>query len=203
MDENGSTGATALLVIDMQCSWSKGVAAAVLGVPHRNEEVVAALVEAIPASRAAGAKVIYTRHGYDPAYVDAGRLTTVPLYRPLFEGGGLIRGTEDFELLDDLAAQEGDIVIDKTRFDSFIDTNLEQILRNLGVRRLLVAGCMTNMCVESTVRTASQRDFEVTVLSDCTTARTRERHERGLAAIEDGLFAELMPWRRSPIGSSE
>jgi len=57
-------------------------------------------------------------------------------------------------------------VIDKLRWDAFHFTELEPILRNLGTRRLIIAGLQTNVCVETTARTAMMRNFEVAVPED-------------------------------------
>jgi nicotinamidase-related amidase len=72
-------------------------------------------------------------------------------------------------------------------------TDLDLVLRTLGVGRLLVCGVATNVCVESTVRSAEQRDFEVTVASDCTSGPA-EYHHAALASMAY-IAAEVVPWR--------
>lgn len=68
--------------------------------------------------------------------------------------------------MDQVAPAPGDIVIDKPRWDAFHYTELEPILRNLQVQRLIIAGLQTNVCVETTARTAMMRNFEVAVPED-------------------------------------
>lgn len=72
-------------------------------------------------------------------------------------------------------------------------TDLDPVLRKLGVGRLLVGGVVTNVCVESTVRSAEQRDFEVIVAEDCT-AGALEYHDAALASMAY-IAADVMSWR--------
>jgi ureidoacrylate peracid hydrolase len=72
---------------------------------------------------------------------------------------------------------------------------MELILRSLGATRLLVSGVVTNICVESTVRAAHMRDFDVFVASDCTSAAP-EFHEPSLAGMA-AVFAKVMPWQEA------
>jgi ureidoacrylate peracid hydrolase len=97
-------------------------------------------------------------------------------------------------ILDAVAPHEGDIVIDKPRWDAFHFTELEPILRNLGVRRLIVAGLQTNACVESTVRTAMMRNFEVAVPEDAVSTDGEDLHFNALNSMRV-LYVEVAPWR--------
>ena len=99
----------------------------------------------------------------------------------------------DREVIDELAPVDGDIIIDKNRFDAFLYTELETILRSLGVRRLLVCGVLTNVCVESTVRSGQQRDFEMLVASDCC-AGPEQFHQFALDEMAE-FFADVAEWR--------
>jgi ureidoacrylate peracid hydrolase len=72
---------------------------------------------------------------------------------------------------------------------------LDVVLRALGITRLLVAGVVTNVCVESTVRSAAQRDFDVTVASDCTAAADGF-HQPALRGME-AVFASVSGWRHA------
>ncbi len=72
----------------------------------------------------------------------------------------------------ELACGPGDLVVDKVRFDAFQWTSLEPLLRGLGVDELVVCGVITNICVETTIRSAFMRDFPVIMLADCCAAAT-------------------------------
>jgi len=85
---------------------------------------------------------------------------------PRAEDGPFKEGTEGAELLDGLVRAE-DFVIPKRRRSGFFGTPLEIYLRAMGVTEVVIGGISTEVGVESTVRDAWDRDFEVKVLSDC------------------------------------
>lgn len=180
----------ALLVVDMQNGFchergsmpTRGVAIAGL------DPLVGRVAAAIADARRDGLDVLFTRHGYRPGYVDC-----PPAIRSMLPTGALLRGTWDAEVLDALQPSADEVVIDKSRFDAFLHTQLEQVLRALGVHRLLIAGVLTNVCVETTARSAQQRDFDVVVLEDCTASGRPELHERSLAALRE-VFVATEPW---------
>jgi ureidoacrylate peracid hydrolase len=182
----------AVLVIDMQngfCHPEGSLPAAGFGLPDI-EQVIAENAAMIDAARSAGLPVIYTRHVYRPGLLDA----PAPM-RAMFPPGvePLIRGSWDADICAELAPRPGEVIIDKNRFDAFLYTELDTVLRALGVHRLLVSGVVTSVCVESTVRSAQQRDYQVTVAEDGTSAPA-ELHRPALAAMAY-VFATITPWR--------
>jgi ureidoacrylate peracid hydrolase len=187
------TGA-ALLVIDMQNGFLHPE-----GSVTRNdqpmfevERVVAETVDLVAETRTAGLPVVYTQHVFRPDYFDVPpRLRS----RDLFSEGdeSLVKGSWDAAVADELKPLETEVVVEKNRYDAFLYTDLELVLRTLGIGRLLVCGVATNVCVESTVRSAEQRDFEVTVASDCTSGPA-DYHHAALASMAY-IAAEVVPWR--------
>jgi ureidoacrylate peracid hydrolase len=187
------TGA-ALLVIDMQNGFLHPE-----GSVTRNEQpmfeverVVAETVNLVAATRTAGLPVVYTQHVFRPDYFDVPpRLRSQDLFT---EGGeALVNGSWDAAMADELKPLDSEAVVEKNRYDAFLYTDLELVLRRLGVGRLLVCGVATNVCVESTVRSAEQRDFAVTVASDCTSGPA-DYHHAALASMAY-IAAEVVPWR--------
>ena len=77
-----------------------------------------------------------------------------------------VYGTWGAEIIDELKPQPGDITIKKQRYDGFFGTNLDLILRTLGIRYLLFIGTATNICVESTIRHAYFLDYFPILVSD-------------------------------------
>lgn len=77
-------------------------------------------------------------------------------------------GTEGVKFATDLGVEPDDVVVTKHRYDGFYGTDLDTILRSNGVSEVLIGGVATNVCVESTARAAFDRDYEVTLLEDCT-----------------------------------
>jgi ureidoacrylate peracid hydrolase len=80
----------------------------------------------------------------------------------------LIEDTWNTEILTELAPQPGDLIVVKHRFSGFFETNLDALLKDLGVTTLVFTGCTTSVCVESTLRDAFFRDYCCLVLADCT-----------------------------------
>jgi nicotinamidase-related amidase len=80
------------------------------------------------------------------------------------------------QIVPELAPREGDVVIEKPRQSPFYRTPLEDELRGRGIETVVVAGVTTNCCVDSTIRDAAMRDFDVLVLEDCVAAFGAERH---------------------------
>jgi ureidoacrylate peracid hydrolase len=78
-----------------------------------------------------------------------------------------------------------DITIFKNRYSALVSgaSNLERVLRNLGIDTLLIAGTKTNVCCESTARDAMMLDFKVVMLSDCTAALSDDEHRAALETI--------------------
>lgn len=101
----------------------------------------------------------------------------------------LIRGTWNTAILDTLAPQAGDIIVPKHRFSGFYQTDLDTILKTLGAKYLIVTGCTTSVCVESTIRDAMFRDYSCLLLADCTAEPlgyefSRSNHEASLLTIQ-------------------
>lgn len=82
-----------------------------------------------------------------------------------------------------VAPEQGEIVVTKHRYSAFIDTDLDLILRSMGIRTLIMTGVATNACVESTARDGFMKDYYIVFLSDCTATSTQEGHEATLRNI--------------------
>jgi len=187
----------ALLVIDMQNGFvhPDGSTITINGPLPNVDKVIAETASLLEEARGRGLPVIYTRHQFRQDFLDA-----PPKLLELFPTGvtPLVEGTWDAAVLDELAPADGDTMIDKNRFDAFLYTDLEIVLRALGVKKLLVTGVVTNVCVESTVRSGQQRDFVMTVASDCTAA-AEGFHEPALNAMAE-VFATVTTWREGLDG---
>jgi nicotinamidase-related amidase len=145
---------------------------------------------AVGQARRAAVPVIFTRHVYRPGRPDEGAALTGN--SPELAGvSGLASGTWDADVCDELGCGPGDLVVDKVRFDAFQWTSLEPLLRGLGVNALMICGVVTNICVETTARSAFMRDFRVTLLADCCAAKTRRLHELSIEVLSSYELAEI------------
>jgi ureidoacrylate peracid hydrolase len=176
---------SALLVIDMQngfCHPDGSVPAA--GKPLADiDRCVQATVAAVEDARKNAVPVVFTRHVYRPGRVDEG--PNLSAMRPqLADHPGLLAGSWDGDLVAEMGAGADDLIVDKARFDAFQWTSLDLILQGLGVRKLVVAGVVTNICVESTVRSGFMRDYAMTILGDACAAMTPRLHSIGLEVLD-------------------
>jgi bifunctional isochorismate lyase/aryl carrier protein len=96
-------------------------------------------------------------------------------------------------VVDILDASKGIVVI-KHQYDGFLNTGLEEILREKGVRQVVVCGVLTNLCCETTARSAFMRGFEVYFVKDGTATFSKEMHEAALLNLSYG-FAKLITLR--------
>jgi ureidoacrylate peracid hydrolase len=198
------TGKTALIVCDMQNDF-----AAEGGMFHRAgvdisviQRAVAPTVRIVAAARKESIPLVYLKMGFRPDLTDAGAPDSPNRIRhQIFEIGKvvrapngadsriLIRDTWNTDIVSALAPQSSDVVLYKTRFSGFYETDLQATLERLGVKYLLVTGCTTSVCVESTVRDAMFRDYSCVLLSDCCGepighALARSNHEASLLVVE-------------------
>ncbi len=170
---------TALVVVDMQNAYSTiggyldkaGFDVSTTG------PVIRQIKRAIATARAAGIPVIFFQNGWDPEYVEAGgpgspnwyKSNALKAMRKAPELNGLLaKGTWDYDLVDELQPQAGDIVIPKPRYSGFFNTSFDSILRSRGIRNLVFTGIATNVCVESTLRDGFFLEYFGVVLADAT-----------------------------------
>ena len=157
---------TAVIVVDMQNDFVKE--GGKLVVPTA-VETVPAIARLLDKARRSGARVFYTKDTHYPG-------------DPEFSiwGEHVLRGTWGWEIVDELAPREGDVVVEKTRYDGFYGTPLEDLLRVYGVRNVVVVGTVANICVLHTASSAAIRWFNVIVPLD------------GISALNDfDLLASL------------
>jgi ureidoacrylate peracid hydrolase len=114
------------------------------------------------------------------------------------------KGSWEAEVIDELKPMPNEISIPKMSSSVFMSTNIEYVLRNLGIEYLMVMGVVTDQCVESAVRDACDLGFLVTLIDDACATMSQERHDGTLRAIKgycrqrktDQVLAELQSWRR-------
>ncbi|MGH3239847.1 MAG: cysteine hydrolase family protein [Spirillospora sp.] len=186
---NNSLG-TALLVIDLQndyCHPDGVFAQAGLRVTGL-DELVGQVNGLATAARAAARPVIWVRMEWD-GDADVGLLAE---RSPFLRTQGLRRGTWGAELLAGLDRAPDDHEVIKARFDAFHGTGLRDLLRDLGVGTLVMAGVRTDFCVESTVRQAFFHDLRVVVAREAVAGYFDDLHLNSLRLM-DTVFADVVP----------
>ena len=180
-------GATALLFVDVQNYSTEGGGEYAHLAPESRaeryghffremrERAVPNMQRLQDASRNSGIEIIYTviesltRDGRDLSldYKISG------LFCP--------KGSRDAQVIDAIAPRGDEIIIPKTSSSVFISTNIHYVLGNLGVKHLIVAGVLTDQCVDSTVRDACDYGYLVTLPTDACATLSDERHRTSLA----------------------
>ena len=182
----------ALVIVDLQNDYCHPD-----GVYARNgltcfsiDNVIRRSAAAVVWAKGAGLPVIFVRmmwrsdaSGYP---IDAGLI--VEHSRPFLRKEGLRRGTWGAEIVSEMPTP--DYEVEKTRYSAFHNTSLEPLLRGLAVETVVLAGVITNMCVEATARDAFHRDFRAIVLRDCVSGFNQELHDASLRTM--AIFTRVM-----------
>ena len=198
------TAKTAVIVVDMQNDFgAKGGMFDRAGIDISGiQKAVGPTEKVLAAARAAGIPIVYLKMGYRPDLSDLGAPDSVNRTRHMRMDVGrtvrapdgresriLIRDTWNTDIVPPLAPQSDDLIVYKTRFSGFYQTELDARLKEMGIRHLIVTGCTTSICVESTVRDAMFRDYLCVLLADCMSepigyGLPRSNHESSLLATE-------------------
>lgn len=175
---------TAVIVVDMQNDFgTKGGMFDQAGIDISIiQRAVAPTARVLATARKANIKIVYLKMAYRPDLSDLGRpgspnrriheqVMHVGTTMRAPNGAGsriLVRDTWNSDIVNELKPGSADTIIYKTRFSGFYETELDSKLKGMGVRYLIVTGCTTSVCVESTIRDAMFRDYSPVLLEDCT-----------------------------------
>lgn len=175
----------ALLVIDVQGEYFDPdgpafVAAGADALPN--------IQRLIATFRAARLPIVFIQHAHRPDGSDVGRMGD---FAGPDDEDSFIEGTPRVALLDELGVTPDDIVVRKRRYNSFHGTDLDSILRTLGVRAVVITGLMTSFCCETTARDAHGRDYEVLFVSDAN-AGPDLQHVDGTPLAHDQVLQNTM-----------
>jgi ureidoacrylate peracid hydrolase len=195
-----------VIVVDMQNDFcSKGGLFDRVGVnTSAVQKAIGRTRQVLSVAREAGIKIVYLKMGFWADLSDLGDTDSANRIRHLHLGVGqpwiasdgregrfLIRDTWNTDVIDELRPQPEDVVLYKRRFSGFYQTELDDILRSLGIRDLIFTGCTTSVCVDSTIRDAMFRDYRV-LLTDCAgepigSEFPRSNHEASILTIQTVL----------------
>ena len=154
---------TALLVIDVQ--------AGVVAGNHERDAVVANVASLVDKARDEHIPVVWVQHNDD----------------------GLQLGSDEWQLVSELKRDDAEPLVDKSYGDAFEDTNLEHVLSDLSVGRLIVAGAQTDMCIRSTLHGALARCYDATLVSDAHT--TEDQTEWGAPPPDKVIAHTNLYWK--------
>ncbi len=165
--------------------------------------IMESAAELLRVARAAGLPVVSVRIAFRADHADV--ITNCKIFRDVVALRAMVEGSWGAEFVEGLGPAHGEFVVKHTRTNAFFGSPLEEILRAIGARKLIVAGVSTNSVVEATVRHASDAGYQVVVVSDACSAGDPELHAASLrnmayvADIEtlDALKARIASWDRS------
>lgn len=143
-------------------------------------------------ARAAGVTIMHAPITFADGYNE---ITSHPygILKGVVDGRAFVKGEWGSQIVDALAPQPGDIVVEGKRgLDTFASTNLDFMLRSKGIRTVVLGGFLTNCCVESTMRSAYENGYQVITLTDCAAATSQEEHENALK-YDFPMFSVPMP----------
>ncbi len=170
-------GKMAILVIDMLEDFVRGKLKCDMGakiIPNIRKLLVSARKKGIP--------IIYTNDSHIQG-IDK----ELELWGP-----HAIKGSRGASVVEELKPEEGDFVVEKRRYSGFFQTDLDLLLRELGVDTLVLTGLTTNVCVKHTAADAFFRGYKVIVVEDCTGAFTLEDHLDGLKYMKNIYGVEIV-----------
>ena len=184
---------TALVLIEYQNDFTTegGVFHPAVAPVMKENGMLANTVKLVADARKKGVAILHTPIMFASGY---GEITRHPygILKGVVDNKAFIKGSWGAAIVDDLAPQDGDIVIEGKRgLDAFASTNMDFVLRSKGIKTVVIGGFLTNCCVESTMRTAYEHGFEVITLTDCCAATSGEAHKSAFQH-DFGMFSKPM-----------
>jgi nicotinamidase-related amidase len=174
---------TAVVLIEYQNEFTSdgGVLHGAVAEVMDKTNMLANTTQVVEAARAAGATIMHAPITFAPGYNELSR-HPYGILKGVVDGSAFVKGTWGAAIVDDLAPQDGDIVIEGKRgLDTFASTNLDFILRSKGITTIVLGGFLTNCCVESTMRSGYENGYQVITLTDCTAATSVPEHENAIS----------------------
>ena len=185
---------SALLIIDVQNDFTdlKGHFATTRGVDVRRiRRIITPLKRLIETCKEAGIFVVWLQSIRTEDDCERNRHE---ILAKRFMGdwlGGPRKDTWGSKIIPEISPSEGDQIIQKLRNSAFYRTDLEKILRGKGTQTLFFCGIATNVCVESSLRDAYFRDFDVILVRDCCSAPKKSAHLGTIRSVEDNYGAVI------------
>ena len=186
---------TALVLIEYQNDFTTDGGAlhdAVKGVMD-DSNMLANTQALVDEARKAGATVIHAPITFAPGYGELGNPDKVyGILKGVIDSTAFVKGTWGAAICDEMAPQGDDIVVEGKRgLDTFATTNLDFILRSREIETVMLGGFLTNCCVESTMRSAYEKGYDVITLTDCTAATSADE-QKAATAQDYPMFSQPM-----------
>ncbi len=169
-------GKMALIIVDMENDFVKGALKC-----DRASRIVPNIQRLAKAARAAGIPVIYSNDAHIPGLDHEFSVW----------GEHAIAGSQGAQVIDEIKPEKGDFVVPKRTYSGFYQTDLELLLRDLGVRTVILTGLHTNICIRHTAADAFFRGFNIVVPEDGVEAFAEKDHVAGLEYLRMAYKADI------------
>ncbi len=167
----------AVLVVDMLEEFVRGRLRA-----ENAERIIPHIKRLLDFARGRGIPVIYT---VDQHYQGID-------FETKFWGPHAVKGSSEAKIVHELSPGEKDFIVPKRRYDAFVFTDLDMLLRELGVDTLIITGIHTHICVQQTALGAFYRGYKVVIPPECVAAASEEWHKIGLEYMKSFIGAEII-----------
>ncbi|MFD3163005.1 cysteine hydrolase [Herpetosiphon sp. NSE202] len=203
---------TALVLIEFQNDFTSegGALHGAVAESMQATNMLANTLETVKQAREAGVTIIHAPISFAEGYRE---ITNQPygILKGVVDNNAFRKGSWGAELVDVLTPESADIVVEGKRgLDTFASTNLDFILRSRGLSNLVLAGFLTNCCVESTMRSGYERGYNVITLTDCVAATSTEEQEGAISKdypmfshpMDHAQFLEILSGRSAMVNAS-
>lgn len=168
--------ATAVLVIDMIKEFVTGKFE-----NERAKDIVPNILEVTESARSADVPVIYASDSHPEGD-----------HQFSIWGPHARKGSEASEVIPELEPQEGDYRLEKEKYTAFYETDLDELLEEFGIDRVILTGVLTHICIQHTAADAFYRNYEIVVPRGCVEDLSDEENERALDFMENNYGAEVV-----------
>ncbi len=166
----------AILVIDMLNDFITGKR-----MIKQAKEIVPRIRELLEHARRLGLPVIYAKDAHVPGVDKEFELW----------GEHAVAGTPGADVVPELKPAKGDFVVEKRRYSAFFQTDLDLLLRELGVKRIVLVGVATDVCVQHTAADAFFRGYQIVIVKDCVSATNEQANDRSIEYMRKVYGASL------------
>ena len=170
---------TAVVMIEFQNDFTTegGALHGAVKVVMESTNMLANARETVTKARDLGAKIIHAPISFAEGYPELGD-NPYGILKGVVDSESFRKGTWGADFAEEMTPHEGDIIIEGKRgLCAFNSTNLDFVLRGMGISNVALGGFLTNCCVESSMRTAYEKGFNVYTLIDCVAATSEEEHQ--------------------------
>lgn len=177
------SGRTAVIAMDLQHDivGENGAFAPLFHAQVVRNKVIPTAATVVNAAREAGMKIVYSRGAFQPGYPEL--VPNIPILAQVAEYGCLIDGTDGAAIVSEVAPQDNDVVLTRSRVNGFHGTALDTILRGAAIDTIVLMGVATNLTIESTARAGADLGYRTMIVADACCTVSEAAHAASLESL--------------------